>query len=44
MKNKSEIIQEFIEKVLNGGDIEATGDYFATTSSKKFLSRDKARA
>jgi steroid delta-isomerase-like uncharacterized protein len=28
MKNKSEIIQEFIEKVLNGGDIEATGDYF----------------
>ena len=28
MKNKSAIIQEFIEKVLNGGDIEATGDYF----------------
>ena len=28
MKNKSTIIQEFIERVLNGGSIEATGDYF----------------
>ena len=28
MKNKSAIIQEFIERVLNGGSIEATGDYF----------------
>jgi steroid delta-isomerase-like uncharacterized protein len=28
MKNKSTIIQEFTERVLNGGSIEATGDYF----------------
>jgi steroid delta-isomerase-like uncharacterized protein len=28
MKTKSTIVRQFIEKVLNGGDIEATGEYF----------------
>lgn len=28
MKNKSAIVRQFIERVLNRGDIEATGDYF----------------
>jgi steroid delta-isomerase-like uncharacterized protein len=30
MKNKSEIVREFIERVLNDGDIDATSDYFCT--------------
>lgn len=28
MKNKSEIVRQFIERVLNGGDMDATGEYF----------------
>src|SRR3954463_3710423 len=28
MKTKSEIILEFVDKVLSGGDVDATGDYF----------------
>ena len=28
MKNKSAIVRQFIERVLNGGDIDATGEYF----------------
>lgn len=28
MKNKSEIVREFIERVLSGGDIGATAEYF----------------
>jgi hypothetical protein len=30
MKNKSEIVRQFIERVLNGGDIVATGEYFCS--------------
>ncbi|MFO1475535.1 MAG: ester cyclase [Verrucomicrobiota bacterium] len=28
MRTKSEIIREFTDRVLNGGDVEAVGDYF----------------
>ena len=28
MKNKSAVVRQFIERVLNGGDIDATGEYF----------------
>jgi steroid delta-isomerase-like uncharacterized protein len=28
MNNKSALVRQFIEKVLNGGDIESTGKYF----------------
>ena len=28
MKNKSSLVQQFIDEVLNAGDIEATGKYF----------------
>jgi steroid delta-isomerase-like uncharacterized protein len=28
MKNKSAIVCQFIERVLNGGEIDATGEYF----------------
>jgi steroid delta-isomerase-like uncharacterized protein len=28
MKNKSEIVRQFIERVLSGGDIDATDEYF----------------
>ena len=28
MNNKSTIVRQFIERVLNGGNLEATGDYF----------------
>lgn len=28
MKNKSSLVRQFIEEVLNAGDIEATGKYF----------------
>ena len=41
MKNELTIVRQFIERVLNGGNVEATGTTFGKMSWKKCFCRDK---